>query len=296
MVKKMKHGIYYAYWEKDWEADYLYYVEKVAGLGFDILEVGAKPLPDYSPEQIKQLRNAAKTHNITLTAGYGPVYQHNMASSDPAIRKNAKEWFLRLFDVMGQLGIGLIGGALYSYWPVDFSGGVDKKEDWKRGVEGIKTLAPIAAQYGILMGMEVLNRFENHVLNTAQEGTAFVREVGMDNVKVMLDTFHMNIEEQSFQAAIKTAGNLLGHFHTGECNRMVPGKGRIPWDEIGDALKEIAYDGPVVMEPFVNMGGQVGRDIHVWRDLSHGATEEKLDEDARESVIFQRNKLDWKGR
>ena len=98
---------------------------------------------------------------------------------------------------MAQLDIHLIGGALYSYWPLDFSKGVDKEGDWKRSVEAMQDIAPVAAQYGINMGMEVLNRFENHILNTAEEGVAFVKEVGMDNIKVMLDTFHMNIEESS---------------------------------------------------------------------------------------------------
>ena len=208
----MKHGIYYAYWEKEWAADYTYYVDKVARLGFDILEVGAAPLPDYTPEQIRALRDCVKANGIELTAGYGPTYDHNLGSSDPAIRKNAKEWFTRLFDVMAQLDIHLIGGALYSYWPLDFSKGVDKEGDWKRSVEAMQDIAPVAAQYGINMGMEVLNRFENHILNTAEEGVAFVKEVGMDNIKVMLDTFHMNIEESSIGDAIRTAGSLLGTF------------------------------------------------------------------------------------
>ncbi len=289
----MKHGIYYAYWEKEWAADYEYYVEKVARLGFDILELGAAPLPDYTPAQIRSLKACAEKNGIELTAGYGPTSEHNMGASDPAVVKNATEWYKQLFDVMAQLGIHLIGGALYSYWPVEFDG-IDKAEDWKRSVEGMQTLAPIAKQYDINLGMEVLNRFENHILNTAEEGVAFVTEVGQDNVKVMLDTFHMNIEETSIADAIRTAGNLLGHFHTGECNRMVPGKGRTPWREIGEALRDIRYDGTVVMEPFVAMGGQVGRDIHIWHDLSRGATESQLDKDAQDAVTFQRYMLDWK--
>ena len=157
----MKHGIYYAYWEKEWAADYEYYVEKVARLGFDILELGAAPLPDYTPAQIRSLKACAEKNGIELTAGYGPTSDHNMASSDPAVVKGAVEWYKRLFDVMAQLGIHLIGGALYSYWPVEFDG-IDKAEDWKRSVEGMQTLAPIAKQYDINLGMEVLNRFENH--------------------------------------------------------------------------------------------------------------------------------------
>ena len=289
----MKHGIYYAYWEHEWAADYLYYVDKVARLGFDFLEVGAKPLPDYTKDQIIALRNCAKNNGIELTAGYGPAFNHNMGSADPAIRANALEWYKRLFEVMAELDIHKIGGALYSYWPVDFSK-VNKAEDWKLSVEGMQILAPIAKQYDIMLGMEVLNRFESHILNVAEEGVAFVKEVNEDNVKVMLDTFHMNIEEDSIGQAIRTAGDLLGHFHTGECNRKVPGKGRTPWREIGEALKEIGYDGTIAMEPFVQMGGQVGADIKVWHDISKGASEEELDRDAKDALIFQRYMLDWK--
>ena len=98
----------------------------------------------------------------------------------------------------------------------------------------------------------------------------------------------MNIEEQSIGNAIRTAGNLLGHFHTGECNRMVPGQGRTPWREIHDALSEIHYDKTVVMEPFVMPGGTVGSDIKVWRDIVPNTSESALDEAARKSVEFQR--------
>lgn len=289
----MKHGIFYAYWEKEWAADYEYYVDKVARLGFDILEIGAAPLPDYTPEQIKSLKACAEKNGIQLTAGYGPTYDHDAGSRDPEIAKNAVEWYKRLFDVMAQLDIHLIGGALYSHWPVNFEN-ANKPEDWKRSVEGMQTLAPIAKQYDINLGMEVLNRFENHILNTAEEGVSFVTEVGFDNVKVMLDTFHMNVEETSIANAIRTAGSHLGHLHTGECNRMVPGKGRTPWREIGEALRDIQYDGTVVMEPFVAMGGQVGKDIHIWRDISRGATEAQLDKDAQDALIFQRYMLEWK--
>ena len=284
----MKYGIYYAYWEKEWAADYTQYVKKAEKLGFDILEIGASPLPDYSQEQIRLLRQCAKDSGVTLTAGYGPTFEHNMGSSDPAIREKASEWFKRLFEVMGQLEISKIGGALYSYWPVDFSKPVHKEDDWKYSVEGMKKLSELAEPYQITLNLEVLNRFENHILNTAEEGVQFVTEVDRDNVKVMLDTFHMNIEETSISEAIRTAGNLLGHFHTGECNRMVPGQGRMPWREIAEALHEIQYQGSVVMEPFVRRGGQIEKDIHIWRNMKTDISEEILDRDARNALLFEK--------
>ena len=116
-----------------------------------------------------------------------------------------------------------------------------------------------------------------------------MKAVDRKNVKVMLDTFHMNIEEDSFAAAIKLACDLFGHIHVGEANRRPPfAEGRMPWREVVDALIEIGYTGSIVLEPFVTMGGQVGKDISIWRDLSHGASKALLDDDAAKSVKFLR--------
>jgi len=116
-----------------------------------------------------------------------------------------------------------------------------------------------------------------------------VKEVGSPNIKVMLDTYHMNIEEDSFAGSIETAGEYLGHFHIGENNRKPPGYGHIPWNELAVALKGIGYTGGIVMEPFVVPGGQVGRDIRVWRDLRPGLAD--LDTEAAKAVNFMRARL-----
>ncbi len=294
----MQHGIYYAYWEKEWAGDYKHYIRKAAELGFDILEIAAGPLPDYREEELLDLKKCAQENRIRLTVGYGPAPENNIASADAKVREHALAYYKDLFQRMEKVNATLIGGAIYSCWPIDYSKPVDKKGDWERGIEGIAQLGRIGLDYGIeTIGMEVLNRFENHVLNTAKEGAEFVKAVRQlepkaTNVKVMLDTFHMNIEEQSIGNAIRTAGSLLGHFHTGECNRMVPGQGRTPWREIRDALQEIGYDGTVVMEPFVMPGGTVGKDIRVWRDIVEDTTEAALDRDAKEALAFQRYMLD----
>lgn len=288
----MKHGIYYAYWEQEWEADYKYYIEKAAKLGFDILEIAASPIPFYSDSQINELRACANSNGITLTVGHGPRAEQNLSSSDPAVRKNAIAFYTDLLKRLYKLDVHLIGGALYSYWPVDYTKAIDKKGDWDRSVQGVREVAKVAEACGVDFCLEVLNRFENYLINTAQEGVDFVKEVGHPNVKVMLDTFHMNIEEDSIGGAIRTAGQYLGHLHTGECNRKVPGRGRTPWNEIGEALSDISYNGSIVMEPFVKMGGTVGSNIKVWRDISNGASEEMLDIDAKAALDFSRYMLD----
>ena len=288
----MKYGIYYAYWEQEWSADYRRYIEKVAKLGFDILEIAATPIPAYSEKDMAELKACAAANGVMLTAGHGPNASQNLASADPAVRAHATAFFIDLLKRLEKMDIHTIGGALYSYWPVDYTKPIDKKGDWARSVESVREVGKVAQDCGVAYCLEVLNRFEGYLLNTAEEAVEFVKQVDNPGVKVMLDTFHMNIEEDSIGGAIRTAGPLLGHFHTGECNRRVPGKGRTPWREIRDALHDIGYDGTVVMEPFVRMGGTVGSDIKIWRDMSKGATEVELDRDAHDSVDFLRYMLE----
>lgn len=285
----MLYGIYYAYWEKEWGGDFIPYIRKVKKLGFDILEVACHNFSDTENEYLYQLKEAADAEGIILTGGYGNDSTHNISGADPMIVKAAFDKFEKTFQKMNIAGIKLLGGSLYSYWPVDYSLPLNKKEDMKRGIENVRILADMAAEYEITLGMEVLNRFEGYMLNTCEEAVDFVSKIDRPNVKVMLDTFHMNIEEDSFGDAIRMAGKYLGHLHLGEANRRPPFRGgRIPWDEIGEALHDIEYTGTVVMEPFVRMGGTVGKDIRMWHDLSDNCPDEKLDQDVAESVRFLR--------
>lgn len=285
----MKYGIYFAYWEKEWDAGYLPYIEKVKRLGFDILEISCAALVHADRKMLDDLRRRAEDWGVTLTAGYGPGPKENLASSDPAVVKHAVAFYTDILKKLEYLQIHTIGGGIYSCWPVDYSVPIDKAGDWARSVENVRTVGKIAGECGVQYCLEVLNRFEGYLLNTAEEARQFVEEVDVPAVRIMLDTFHMNIEEDDMAAAIRLAGSRLGHFHVGENNRRVPGKGTLPWAQIGGALRETGYEGAVVMEPFVLQGGGVGRDIKIWRDLSRGADEARLDADAAASVSFLRH-------
>ena len=288
----MKYGIYYAYWEKQWGGDYEKYPEKVAKLGFDILEISCAGIADMPDRQIGEINRAAEANGIALGGNYGPRPEEDITSQDPGVVENAFAFWSKTFKVLEKLHIPFVSGALYSYWPVNYSKGVDKAGDRERSVREMKKLAKMASDYGVTLGMEVLNRFEGYILNTAEEAVRYVRDVNEPNVKVMLDTFHMNIEEDSMTGAIYTAGDLLGHLHAGEANRRPPRDGgRFDWRDIGGALRDIGYNGAIVMEPFVMSGGQVGSDIKVWRDLVSDKSDEALDREAAASVKFLRQAI-----
>lgn len=285
----MKYGIYYAYWEKEWCGDFLPYISKVKRLGFDILEVACGDFQTQPLSYFREMKYRCQENAIELTGGYGPRPEHNISSANPATVRNAYDFYRDIFPKMQVAGIDSIGGAIYSYWPVDYTTEPDKAGDLERSINNMRLLADIAAEYGISLYMEVLNRFEGYLLNVAKEAVQYVAAVGKKNVKVMLDTFHMNIEEDDLIDAIRLAGNHLGELHIGEANRRPPRPGRMPWKEIGQVLQEIGFDGKVVMEPFVTEGGQVGRDIKIWRDLSNNAGTAQLDQEAADSVKYIRD-------
>lgn len=288
----MKFGIYYPYWEKEWGGDAIGYIERVKSLGFDVLEVATADFADKPRDYFIEMRRTAEDNGILLTGGYGPSVENNIGAAEPDSVNHALEFYKRMFGQMELAGIRILGGALYSYWPVQFAGDLDKPGDFERSVVGMQRLADIAADHGIVLNMEALNRFEGYLINTCQECVKYVDAVSKPNVKVMLDTFHMNIEEDSLTDAIIVAGSRLGHFHVGEANRKPPRPGRMPWGDVGKALRNIGYNGYVVMEPFVVPDGGVGRDIHVWRSLFPEVSVDYLDKQAAASVEYLRKQFE----
>ena len=248
---EMKYGIYNAYWTREWSSDYkvLYPESKAIGLRHSEISCAALQSDYTEDKQLLELKKCAEENGVILTAGYGPTKEQNICSPDPEVVKRAMQFFTNLIPKLHLMDIKILGGGLYSYWPLDMALPMDKEADTERAIQNMRVLAKVAEEYDVTLGMEVLNRYEGYMLNTCEEALRFVDAVGSTHVKVMLDTFHMNIEEDNMAAAIRMAGDKLGHLHLGEQNRLVPGKGTMPWAEIGQALRDIDYQGAAVMEP-----------------------------------------------
>ncbi|MBE0690718.1 MAG: sugar phosphate isomerase/epimerase [Anaerolineae bacterium] len=284
-----KVGIYYAYWTREWDVDFHPFIDKVSDLGFDILEVNAGTVGGMTPEERRRLKAHADERNLSLTYCIGLPHAYDVASADASTRRKGIGYLTQMANAVGEMGGGKIGGILYSAWPATMPPGEsDKRPYLERSIASMKEAVKAAEDNNVLFNVEVVNRFEQYLLNTCDEALAYVDAVGSPNVKILLDTYHMNIEEDFVADALLRAGDKLGHFHIGENNRMPPGYGHIPWTEIGAALRKIKYAGDVVMEPFVVPGGQVGSDIKVYRDLSIGLD---LDQEAQKALLFMRGVL-----
>jgi len=279
-------GMHYGYWTQYWGSEPLQFVKRAKKCGFDILEVNAPKVTRMSDAQRDVLKGAIAEAGLSLTYSIGMTADMDLVSQDTATRQKGIAFLQQVARTMKYMGGTVLAGINYSSWPRKLLPDEDKQILTDRAIEGVREAIKAAEDNDVIFCVEVVNRFEQFIMNTAAEGIAFAERIGSPNCKILLDTFHMNIEEDSLRGSIVEAGNWLGHFHLGETNRRPPGRGRIPWPEIFGALREINYQGAVVMEPFLLSGGEVGRDISVYRDLLGSAD---LDEEAARSVQFVRS-------
>ena len=286
-----KIGIFMNFWVKNWDADHVKYIKKVSGLGFDILEFQAQALLDMDKSRIDEVRQAAKDNGIELTYSLGLNPKYDVASPDAKVREGGIEYLKRIVERIGYMEGKLLSGVNYAGWGSPDYIVDDKSEIVKHSIESVRQVIKTAEDYDVTYCVEVVNRFEGIVMNTAKEAIEYVKQIDSDKIGILLDTYHMNIEEGSIGDAIRSVGGYLKNFHTGENNRVVPGKGHLDWDEIFGALHDIDYQGRIVSEPFVQMGGEVGRDIKVWRDLVEDPSEELLDEEARFLLNFEKDMI-----
>lgn len=288
-------GIYYAYWEQEWNTDFIPYVKKAKKLGFDILEINAGAITEMSSVERRALADAAKENGIDLTYCIGLPGRYDVSSEDETVRKNGVDYVGKILDSMHEMNGKVLDGIIYASWPMKTVPDIDAKKRMRaQSLKSLGELMKKAEQYDIRYCLEIVNRFEQCILNCAAEGIEYLKELGSPNAKLLLDTFHMNIEEDNIGAAIRSTKGMLGHFHIGECNRKTPGTGRMPWNEIFTALSDIDYNGAIVMEPFLKTGGQVGSDIRVFRDLSNNADTEQMDSLAEQSAKFVKECLKCK--
>lgn len=238
----------------------------VKSMGFDILEISVENPDLIDLKVVKEILEKNQLEGIVCGA-FGP--NRNIASSDPTIRANARNYILWLIDAAAQIGSETVCGPMYSSVGKDhIENPVERQKEWQRAVSGIKEMAEAAQKKGIKLAMEPLNRFETDMINVVSQGLKFIDETGMENVGFHLDSFHMHLEEKDSADAIRKAGKKIFHFHACENDRGVPGTGQVRWKEIAKALKEINYQGPVVIESFTNQVKEIARAVCIWREIA----------------------------
>ncbi len=288
-----KLGIFVNFWENSWTIDYKYYIDKVKRLGFDILEFQAQPLLQMDDADCRAIKRYADEQGVELSYSLGLDRRFDIANRDKTVRDGGVVYLSNIVRKIAVMEGELFSGVTYAGWGVP-DHQVDKAEKadmFARSVDSMQQIMKVAEKEGVTVCVEAANRFESALVNTAKEAIHYADLVDSPNVGIHLDTYHMNIEEDSIGDAIRLVGKRLRHFHTGENNRNIPGRGHIDWDDVFGALRDIDYRNNIVSEPFLKIGGEVGYDIRVWRDIIDNPTEETLDAGAVELLEFTKKML-----
>ena len=239
--------------------------KKFKDWGFDTVEIPIEDPSHIDPVKVKAAADKAGIAIGSVCAAMGPG--RDLRGSD-ADQKTGSAYIRALIDQAAQLGCPRLIGPLYSV--VGLTGAHEdaaKKQHFDLVVKNLKPLAAYAASKGIELCIEPLNRFETDFLNTVDQGLKLVKAIGAPNVKLHLDTFHMNIEEKNQPDAIRRVGALLGHFHACGTDRGTPGNDSLQWKPIVQALKEVGYDGDVVIESFTTDVKVIARAAAIWRKI-----------------------------
>ncbi len=225
-------------------------------------------------------RLAALGMRVVAVAGIAQPY--DATADDPHVRQEAVAYVQRLVLTAKGIGAKLLSGVFYA--PVGKLTGQGSEEDeLVRSAECLRQVARFAAQHGMNLALEPINRYETYLINTVDQGLEMLERINEPNVGLQLDTYHMNIEEKDFYRAFVRAGKHLLHCHVCENDRGIPGSGLVPWRRVFEALKDINYQGAVSIESFLSCIPDTAATTRVWRQLAPDG-----DTLAREGLAFLR--------
>jgi len=218
---------------------------------------------------VDAMRSALAEHPMRLyiSGAYGP--NRDLTHEDPRYRRESLDYIGQVLKICEKLGVATLVGPAYSAVgkrrkiPDE-----QRKREWELAVVGLTEAGRMAADHGVTLAIEPLNRFETDLINTAEQVKRLIREIDLPSVRIHLDTFHMHIEEKNVYDAIVLAGDDLVYVDASESDRGTPGKGQVHWPEVARALKDIGYRGDCIIESFTPACEEIADAAAIWRPLA----------------------------
>ncbi|MCJ1702469.1 MULTISPECIES: sugar phosphate isomerase/epimerase [unclassified Rathayibacter] len=239
-------------------------IEQTKAAGFDLLELS---LHDVENLDTASARAALEANDLGIVCSRGLAFSADVSSDDPEVVARGAKLLADSLETTHALGGTHFTGALYSALgkysaPLSTAGRANV-------VSVLTDLAAEAAGKGMTLGLEICNRYETNVINTAAEALRLADDIGADNVLIHLDTYHMNIEEDDFFRPVLLVGDRLGYVHIGENHRGYLGSGHLDFTSFFHALAAIDYRGPITFESFSSavVSPTLSNDLAVWRNL-----------------------------
>lgn len=263
--KSLSFGGHALVWAGDWsEVSARKAAASAKRAGYDYIEM---LMIDPDSIDVAMTKDVLTEHGLFATASLGLSPATDVTSTDPSIVKKGDVLLRKAVDKLHALGSTELCGVIYSN--LGKYSGPASPENRANSISSVQRLADYAADKGINISLEVVNRYETNIMNTAKEGLKFLDAVNRYNAYLHLDTYHMNIEEDGMSAAVLEAGDALGYVHIGESHRGYLGTGNVDFDTFFGALKKINYKGPITFESFssVVVDPELSNALCIWRNL-----------------------------
>lgn len=261
-------GIISMQYARPFTAEHFSLFPSIKASGFDFIEL---LVPEPGELDLQDTKQALQDSSLEVVLAARVNLQRNIASADNKEHQGGIDYLNYAIETAASLGSSIVGGPLTGN-PLVFAGRppqpVDETERLARKtrcVDALTKVASTASDHGVTLAVEPLNRFESDVLCTTQQGIELLDAIDHPSVKLMLDTFHMAMEESSIAEAIRLAGPRIAHFQANENHRGFPGTGSVDWVSVCRALHEVNYLGPISLEPFRRDDDRFGLPIAQWR-------------------------------
>jgi len=282
----VKIGMNMLLWGAQTNVSHIPIFDGLARAGFDGVEIS---VVGQAPEELRTLRLAVADLGLSLTTSTFVPAEANPIGANATQRVLAVDYLKARIDEAALLGSELLVGGIYQAHKV-FSGCGPTEQEWQWSRQYLREVGEYAAQAGVHLALEFLNRFEVYLINTAADAARMCRDVGLANVGVLYDTHHANIEDPNPDIALAACSDRLNHVHLSESHRGTLGTGQVKWQETFTALAAVQYSGWLTIEAFGTADAAIVGAANVWRNAFD--TPEQL---YRDGIAFIRDALATQG-
>lgn len=235
-----------------------------AEAGYNLLEL---PLLDPYSFDVVAAKKSLAPYKLAISSSMGHSLDSDISSEDMDAVTAGEAKLNKILEILSELESGYFAGVMYSALNKYMQPAT--KQGRQNSIDVLRRVAERAQSLGIQLGLEVVNRYETNIMNTAREGLAYIKELDHPNVGIHLDTYHMNIEESDMFQPVLDSGDRLVYVHIGESHRGYLGSGSVDFDTFFKALDRIGYQGPITFESFSSavVSPQLSSVLGIWRNL-----------------------------
>lgn len=266
MSDKIRFGVSTWLWTSPFTTESVHLFPKIRKMGYDVVEI-----PVEYPEQIDthKVKKALSDEGLApiICGAFGP--SRDLTNEDPAVHQACFGYLQQCFDICNELGASFVAGPMYSaVGKARMVPPEQRKKEWHLAVENLHKVCTMAAAQELSIALEPLNRFESDLINTTEDVVRLVEAIDHPAAKVMVDSFHMTIEERDLEAALLLAGDRLIHVQVSENYRGTPGTGMTPWDSFACGLEKINYQGVISIESFTPEIKELAGAVCFWKNMA----------------------------